>query len=121
MEDWKCYATHSGCPQGGVISPILSNVYLNEFDKYVAKLGNEFLLPRSRTRTVEYDKLLAQKVNINTRLNKAMGKDKIGLLKNRKEVKAQLRKTPYTSKMDKVMKYIRYADDSAPRKRVQVA
>ena len=111
MEDWKRYATHSGCPQGGVISPILSNVYLNELDKFVAKLGNEFFLPRSRTRTVEYDKLLAQKVNLNTRLNKATGKDKIGLLKNLKEVKAQLRKTPYTSKTDKVMKYIRYCDD----------
>ena len=29
MEDWKYYGTYSGCPQGGIISPILANIYLN--------------------------------------------------------------------------------------------
>ena len=90
---------------------MLSNVYLNELDRFVAKMANEFFLPKSRTRTVEYDKLLAKKVNINSRLNDATGIEKIELLKHLKELKAQLRKTPYTSKTDKVMKYVRYADD----------
>jgi group II intron reverse transcriptase/maturase len=35
LEDWRYGATLSGCPQGGVISPILSNVYLNELDHFV--------------------------------------------------------------------------------------
>ena len=34
MEDWKYYGTYSGCPQGGIISPILANIYLNELDKF---------------------------------------------------------------------------------------
>lgn len=35
LEDWKYHATLSGAPQGAVISPLLSNVYLNEFDGYI--------------------------------------------------------------------------------------
>ena len=38
MEDWKFYGTYSGCPQGGIISPILANIYLNELDKKLTAL-----------------------------------------------------------------------------------
>ena len=42
MEDWKYYGTYSGCPQGGIISPILANIYLNELDKFVETLKESF-------------------------------------------------------------------------------
>ncbi|WP_378410483.1 reverse transcriptase domain-containing protein [Rhodocytophaga aerolata] len=35
LEDWKWNATYSGVPQGGVVSPILSNLVLDKLDKYV--------------------------------------------------------------------------------------
>ena len=33
MEDWNYHTTYSGCPQGGIVSPILANIYLNVFGK----------------------------------------------------------------------------------------
>jgi group II intron reverse transcriptase/maturase len=35
MEDWRYYDTLSGTPQGGIISPLFANVYLNELDRFV--------------------------------------------------------------------------------------
>ena len=35
LEDWKWNATLSGVPQGGVVSPVLSNIYLHKLDTYV--------------------------------------------------------------------------------------
>jgi AI2M/AI1M-like HNH endonuclease/type II intron maturase len=35
LEDWHYHATLSGAPQGGVVSPVLSNIYLNELDHYI--------------------------------------------------------------------------------------
>src|SRR6266702_2823688 len=35
LEDWRYHETLSGAPQGGILSPLLSNVYLNRLDRYV--------------------------------------------------------------------------------------
>ena len=38
LEDWEYRETLSGCPQGGVVSPVLSNIYLDKLDKFVEQL-----------------------------------------------------------------------------------
>lgn len=38
MENWKYNNTHSGTPQGGILSPILANIYLSELDNYIDKI-----------------------------------------------------------------------------------
>jgi group II intron reverse transcriptase/maturase len=55
LEEWKYKATLSGAPQGGIVSPILSNIYLSKLDSYVEKT----LIPmytkgdrRNRTRSI---------------------------------------------------------------------
>lgn len=35
MKDWRRHETLSGTPQGGIISPLLANIYLNELDRFV--------------------------------------------------------------------------------------
>ena len=35
LEDWEYHDTLSGVPQGGTVSPILSNIYLDKLDKFV--------------------------------------------------------------------------------------
>ena len=37
LEDWQYHDTLSGTPQGGVVSPILSNVYLHKLDEFVER------------------------------------------------------------------------------------
>ncbi len=111
MEDWKYHSTYSGCPQGGIISPLLSNIYLNELDKFADKIAKEFYKPRDRVRTPEYAKIQCKKDYAQKLLKTATGQKKVELLKRVKFLKSELRKVPCSSKTDKVMKYIRYADD----------
>ncbi len=52
MEDGETHRTMLGTPQGGIISPLLANVYLNELDQWVRQWtdlsGNEKEKRRSR-------------------------------------------------------------------------
>ena len=43
MEDGLVSATEEGVPQGGPLSPILSNVYLDKFDKELEARGLKFI------------------------------------------------------------------------------
>jgi group II intron reverse transcriptase/maturase len=42
LEEWRWHETLSGAPQGGVCSPVLSNIYLDKLDKFVETV----LLPK---------------------------------------------------------------------------
>ena len=44
MEEGKGWeATLQGTPQGGVVSPLLANIYLDELDWFIAKAGMEMV------------------------------------------------------------------------------
>ena len=45
LENWQYHKTYSGTPQGGIISPLLANIYLHELDKFVMGLKSEFDTP----------------------------------------------------------------------------
>ncbi|MFF0067264.1 reverse transcriptase domain-containing protein [Streptomyces sp. NPDC005279] len=55
LEDWKWGATLSGAPQGGVASPILSNIYLHKLDEFVETvLIPEYTRGKRRARNPAY-------------------------------------------------------------------
>jgi group II intron reverse transcriptase/maturase len=55
LEDWTWGATLSGVPQGGIASPVLSNIYLHKLDVFVETvLIPEYTRGRLRARNPEY-------------------------------------------------------------------
>jgi group II intron reverse transcriptase/maturase len=55
LEDWTWNATLSGAPQGGVASPVLSNIYLHRLDEFVETvLIPDYTRGRLRARNPEY-------------------------------------------------------------------
>ena len=56
LEDWRWNATLSGAPQGGIASPVLSNIYLDRLDQYVEqRLLPEYNSGRRRRRNRAYE------------------------------------------------------------------
>lgn len=111
LEDWKYNKTFSGTPQGGIISPILANIYLHELDTYIAELSQEFEKPRERFHDPQYSKIMGEINKIKTKLNKSSGEEKVRLLKELKETRKKQRCVPCKSQTDKKLTYVRYADD----------
>src|SRR5579859_2299984 len=54
LEEWRFYGTYSGSPQGGICSPILSNIYLHELDLFLQGLKQEFSEGKKRRSDPRY-------------------------------------------------------------------
>jgi group II intron reverse transcriptase/maturase len=90
-----------GVPQGGILSPILANIVLDEFDKFVEKTKQNFEKGKKRSSNPEYN-------SIRHLRNKAK------TLIERRQYLAKLRTIPIGNPLDpnfKRLEYIRYADD----------
>jgi len=119
MQDWKYHKTYSGTPQGGIISPILANIYLNEFDNYVAEvLKKEFDTGKAKT-PKRVNKVYRRASSKLARLKKKIDgiddqDEKQELIKFHNIQRKTLLSIPYYESCDnsyKRLKYVRYADD----------
>lgn len=111
MEDWKYHETYSGCPQGGIISPILANIYLNELDRHVMKIKKEFDVATKARYTPEYTKLVGLRQRLHYKIKNSNGIEREKLIEEYKSATAQMLKLPAKQCDDKKIKYVRYADD----------
>ena len=105
LEDWVWGATLSGAPQGGVLSPCLSNIYLNRLDGFVETV----LMP-------EYTRGVRRKSNPeHNRITAAIGRArKRGDHAAVRALRQQQRRLPGLDPYDpdyRRLRYVRYADD----------
>jgi len=111
VDNWQHHSTYSGTPQGGIISPLLANIYLHELDKFVIKLKTEFDKKSERSFTPQYDKLRKQVAALQRKIKKSEGIEREKLIEEHDIVRAEMLRTPCKSQTDKKLKYVRYADD----------
>ena len=105
LEDWVWNATLSGAPQGGVLSPCLSNIYLDRLDKFVETvLMLEYTRGVRRSRNPAYNR--AQNAVARAR--------KRGDHAALRALRKQQRSLPSMDPSDpdyRRLRYVRYADD----------
>jgi group II intron reverse transcriptase/maturase len=105
LEDWKFNRTLSGTPQGGVVSPLLANIYLDRFDQWVEKT----LLPN-------YNRGIRRQANPTYRKvqNKAQSLKSQGRFEEARVMRREMQQLPSLLPNDpefRRLHYLRYADD----------
>ena len=115
VEDWKYNKTYSGTPQGGIISPILANIYLDKFDKYIKEYAAKFRKGDRRSINPDYWRLNNKKNRLKQKLQKTSDEQmRKSYLYEIAQLSKQMLSIPHKDAMDadfRRLQYVRYADD----------
>ncbi len=115
MEEWQFNKTYSGTPQGGIISPVLANIYLDKFDKYMNEYANKFNKGTVRSRNKDICKLNSRVHYLKRRINEVEDVNvRTRMVEELHEKQKRILTMPSGNDMDRNfrrLRYLRYADD----------
>jgi len=104
-EEWTYHPTLSGTPQGGIVSPILSNIYMDRLDRFVQEtLIPEFTQSPKRKMNPTYLRLQSRVYHLRAK----------GELERAKILRKEMQQHPSVAPNDpdhRRLRYVRYADD----------
>jgi group II intron reverse transcriptase/maturase len=115
VEDWVFHKTYSGTPQGGIISPIMANIYLDKLDKYMRQSISKFNKGERRKLNPAAGILQRRRLSLVQKLSVVRGEiERKALVNAIKAVDKERVQISYGDEMDesyRKIKYVRYADD----------
>ncbi|WP_179137826.1 reverse transcriptase domain-containing protein [Candidatus Entotheonella palauensis] len=120
LENWQYNRTYSGTPQGGVVSPLLANIYLHELDDYIKAIQVEVNKGKTRQMNPDWTKIanqIARKRRQIRRIREERGKGTPEESEWKKAIDALMKQrqaipshNPYDPNYRRLW-YCRYADD----------
>lgn len=118
LEDWTFHRTYSGAPQGGVVSPILANIYLHELDAVMLEMKSRFDKGQTRRPNAAHVQISKRirliREKIDRRRDKGKEDEVPALIEEIREWERRRRDTPAFDPFDpnyRRFRYCRYADD----------
>jgi group II intron reverse transcriptase/maturase len=113
LEDWQRHETWSGAPQGGVLSPLLSNVMLHEFDQYMEDtLGANRPTERGHAaKNPAYHQVNLKVNRLSHRIAQETNSEQRAAMLHRLHDLQEQRRRISSRKPAKRLTFIRYADD----------
>ena len=104
-EEWTYHPSQSGCPQGGIVSPILSNIYMDRLDRF----AQDTLIPEYTGNPTRKSNPIYRQLETKVKYYRRKGD-----LERAEKTRREMQRYPSIDPKDpdyRKLRYLRYADD----------